>query len=254
MKRILTILMVALVALSVTACKPRDKDKDNSSETSQSSAPETKASDEAKVELEKIVKSQYGKDAKITFVGEEKIDGKKCFAFKMDSGIVANAVIAITEDYKTCFQKDGGSGTFLPIEPILTPAKYMIDQLQNSYAGKLVGDINAIGGQIRGGTYKEYPTDFPEKANFPKVSDTEQLIYCYNETSYLDEDFNSKKIITIVLPIDDSHVMTCNPTMIDGDGEAKSLALANFKFEKNFNLESFAKDNDFQILKGNMVK
>lgn len=255
MKRILTILLAAMLALSVTACKPRD-DNGSSSGTSSSqvSSTDTKESDEAKSALEKTLKSQYGKDAKLKYMEKKEIQGKKYFVFDLSSSVVSNAVFAISEDHTTYLQKEMGSGEFLPVEPVHTPAKYLIDLLQSDYAGKLVSDINAVAGQIKGGTYKDYPTEFPDKSSFPKISDTEQLIYCYSESAFLDENYNDKKLITIVLPIDETHAMLVNPTMAKGDGEAKSLALTNFKFESNFNLEKFAKDNGLEILKGSMVK
>ena len=264
MKKLLVILLAGIMMMSVTSCTDRDnkpsEDTSSSASSSQTSSKPEKGEpkDEKQKELEeklsKTMNEQYGKGTTLKFVEKKEINGKNCYVYEAQNGIVSNMVIAIAED-ETMYQKDAGSGSFLTIEPVLTPGRYLIDLLNSDYAANLVRDINAVGDQIRGGTYKSYPADFADKSKFPRVSDTEQLIYCYNNDSYLDKDLKEKNIVTIVLPVDDANVMTCEVSMVKDESEkGRKLALSNFKFETNFNLEKFAKDNNCEIHKGNQVK
>ena len=257
MKKILVLLLAGIMMLSVTACKDRDEPNDESSKpsSSQSSKP-VKDEKQKKLEeqLTKTIKEQYGPTAVLKFKEEKKINDKKCYVYTAESETISNAIIAIAED-GTMYQQDAGSGSFLTIEPVLTPAKYLVDLLNTDYAVSLIRDINSVGDQIRGGTYKAYPADFTDKSKFPRVSDTEQLIYCYNNDSYLDENLKLKNIVTIVLPVENNNVMLCEAAMVnDESSKGKKLALSNFKFESSFDLEKFAKENNCEIQKGNMVK
>lgn len=262
MKKLFVILLSALIVLSASSCSKRGENsssnEDNSQSTSQTDSSKTEGgSDQKQAEekLSKIVKSQYGKDAKLKFKEEKEINGEKCYVFEMNSGVVGNAVIAIAKEGNNVYQQETGGGNFLTVDPVITPAEYFIDLLNADYAGKLVNDINAVGNQIRNGSYKDYPSDFTQASQFPKISDTEQLIYLYSPEAYLDEEFKSKQIVKIVLPIANGEVMICDPSMVnDASQSGKKLALNNFVFEKSFNLEQFAKDNGYEIRKGSMVK
>ena len=266
MKKLFVILLAAIMVISVSACSSRENNssetnessKVSSSQTEESSKSEEKSEEQKKAEekLLNVVKSQYGKDAKIKFKEEKEINGEKCYLYDMNSGVVGNVIIAIAKDGNNMYQQEVGGGNFLTIDPVVTPAEYFIDLLNTNYAGKLVTDINAVGNQIRGGSFSDYPSDFTQASKFPKISDTEQLIYLYSPETYLDKEFKEKAIVRVILPIADGEVMICDPNMVD-DGSAqgsKKLALSNFVFEKNFNLEQFAKDNGYEIRKGSMVK
>lgn len=260
MKKLLVILLAGIMMMSATSCTDRDKKPSPSSSDTTSSQTtsdkDDKGNDKSKLEeqLTKTMNEQYGKSVKVKFKEKKDIEGKKCYVYEAESGTVSNIVVAIAED-GTMFQQEAGSGTFLPIEPVLTPGKYLIDLLNNDYAVNLIKDVNAVGDQIRGGTFKSYPADFADKSKFPKITDTEQLIYCYSNDSYLDENLKPKNIVTIVVNIDDSNVMLCEVSMVNVENsKSRKLALSNFKFESNFNLEKYAKDNNLEIHKGKMVK